>query len=103
MPMVNSSKITPISAAACTASPLATRPSCAGPINTPAARKPTIGTTRTLVMTNPMTAAVTISTATGPRNAGGAWPAAETAASTDISGGLRARGCADASGRSQNP
>ena len=47
MPMVNSSRITPISAAASTASVEDTRPSWAGPIKTPASRKPTIGSTRT--------------------------------------------------------
>ena len=47
MPIVNSSRITPISAAASTASVEDTRPSWAGPMSTPASRKPTIGSTRT--------------------------------------------------------
>ncbi len=47
MPMRNSRKITPISAAASTVSTSLTSPSWAGPMSTPATRKPTIGTTLT--------------------------------------------------------
>ncbi len=46
MPIVNSRRMTPTSAATSTTSWLSTRPSWAGPIATPASRKPTIGTTR---------------------------------------------------------
>ena len=51
MPMVNSSRMTPTSAAACTASSFATSPSWDGPISTPAIRNPTIGTTRARTLT----------------------------------------------------
>lgn len=47
MPMVNSSSITPISAAASTTSRALIRPRALGPISPPASRNPTIGTTRT--------------------------------------------------------
>ncbi len=45
-PIVNSSRITPISATRSTTSGSATRPSWCGPTTTPASRNPTIGTTR---------------------------------------------------------
>ncbi len=47
MPMENSSRITPISAAALTTSSALTRPSALGPMSTPANRNPTMGTMRT--------------------------------------------------------
>jgi hypothetical protein len=46
MPIVNSSRMTPTSAAASTVCWSAMSPSWWGPITTPASRNPTIGTTR---------------------------------------------------------
>ncbi|TFV68657.1 hypothetical protein E4P40_23085 [Blastococcus sp. CT_GayMR20] len=64
---MNSSRMTPMSAAAWTVSLFSTTPNWAGPSRTPATRNPTIGTTRTRAVRYPITAAATTRAATGPR------------------------------------